>query len=229
MSLFEPRSKNESLVTPSLFDDALHTLMKEQLVRAIGKTLKKPGNGQGCLSLCAAEESCSPLATQDHKSAPPKICLPSLAEKAQERNASGAYTHDPTRTTSSAPPMLEQDIAPADEEQNEKRRRRVSFGGVAPPPPEFFCPISHCLMTEPVTLLNTGITFNRTSMQAWMRTGGRNCPVTGQPLQGWIALESNEKLRLRIVAWVQEQGINFDLLDNAAVLMHQLYRESGSQ
>lgn len=26
-------------------------------------------------------------------------------------------------------------------------------------------------MTEPVTLVNTGITFNRTSMQAWMRTG----------------------------------------------------------
>jgi hypothetical protein len=47
--------------------------------------------------------------------------------------------------------------------------------------------------------------------------------VTGQPLQGWIAMEGNEKLRLRIMAWVQEQGINFDLLDNAAVLMHQLY------
>lgn len=36
-------------------------------------------------------------------------------------------------------------------------------------------------------------------------------------------MEGNEKLRLRIMAWVQEQGINFDLLDNAAVLMHQLY------
>lgn len=66
---------------------------------------------------------------------------------------------------------LEQDTAPKDEEKDEKRRRRLSYGGMAPPPPEFFCPISHCLMTEPVTLLNTGITFNRTSMQAWMRTG----------------------------------------------------------
>ncbi len=75
-----------------------------------------------------------------------------------------------------APCRLEQDIAPADDEQNEKRRRRMSFGGVAPPPPEFFCPISHCLMTEPVTLLNTGITFNRTSMQAWMRTGAASLP-----------------------------------------------------
>lgn len=47
----------------------------------------------------------------------------------------------------------------------------MSYSGNAPPPAEFFCPISHCLMTEPVTLLNTGITFNRTSIQAWMRTG----------------------------------------------------------
>ena len=51
--------------------------------------------------------------------------------------------------------------------------------------------------------------------------------MSGQPLQGWIALESNEKLRLRIVEWVQEQGINFSLLDNAAVLMHQLYVQMG--
>lgn len=60
-----------------------------------------------------------------------------------------------------------------------------------------------------------------------MGAGARTCPVSGQPLQGWIALESNEKLRLRIVEWVQEQGINFSLLDNAAVLMHQLYVQMG--
>jgi hypothetical protein len=47
--------------------------------------------------------------------------------------------------------------------------------------------------------------------------------VTGQPLEGWIALESNEELRKRIKQWVEEQGINFTLLNNAAVLMHQLY------
>ena len=49
-------------------------------------------------------------------------------------------------------------------------QRRGSLGGPSPPPPEFFCPISHCLMMEPVKILNTGVTINRTSAQAWMRT-----------------------------------------------------------
>ena len=50
--------------------------------------------------------------------------------------------------------------------------------------------------------------------------------MTGQPLQGWITLESNEKLRKRIMEWVEEQGIKFSLLDNAAVFMHQLYAQA---
>lgn len=62
-----------------------------------------------------------------------------------------------------------------------------------------------------------------------MAAGARTCPLTGQPLQGWIAVAGNEKLRERIVVWVQQQGINFDLLDNAAVLMHQLYAQLGEE
>ncbi|EIE27275.1 hypothetical protein COCSUDRAFT_55295 [Coccomyxa subellipsoidea C-169] len=223
VSPLEPRSKSDSLPSFSLLDDALHSLMKEQLVRAIGKTLSKPGSIHGSL---AAEEYC-PLDTQRHNSAPVDASAQcSLADSVKERIASGAYTHDPTKSASSAPPMQQQESA-EEETAVDTRRRRMSYSGNAPPPAEFFCPISHCLMTEPVTLLNTGITFNRTSIQAWMRTGARTCPVLGQPLQGWIALESNEKLRLRIVEWVQEQGINFSLLDNAAVLMHQLYVQMG--
>ena len=52
-----------------------------------------------------------------------------------------------------------------------ERNRRHSYAGPAPPPREFFCPLSKCLMIEPVTLLNTGVTLSRTGMQAWLRTG----------------------------------------------------------
>ncbi|KAK9907505.1 hypothetical protein WJX75_004954 [Coccomyxa subellipsoidea] len=219
LSPLEPRTKSDSMPSHALLEDALHSLMKEQLVRAIGKTLNQPRSLPGSM----ADGHC-PRDNQSHKSAPllEATAKRSLADNVKERIASGAYTHDPTETAASAPPLQQQESAPA-EPAVDVRRRRLSYTGSAPPPPEFFCPISHCLMTEPVTLLNTGITFNRTSIQAWMRTGARTCPVTGQPLQGWIAMEGNEKLRLRIMAWVQEQGINFDLLDNAAVLMHQLY------
>ena len=56
-------------------------------------------------------------------------------------------------------------------------RRSVSFeldmtmlAGLPAPPEEFICPLSQCLMTEPVTLINTGVTLQRSSAQKWFRT-----------------------------------------------------------
>ena len=51
--------------------------------------------------------------------------------------------------------------------------------------------------------------------------GSRVCPVTGQELSGWVAMESNEKLRSRVRTWATEQGLNFDLLDSAQALLAQ--------
>ncbi len=45
--------------------------------------------------------------------------------------------------------------------------------------------------------------------------------MTGQELSGWVAMESNEKLRGRIRAWATEQGLNFELLDTAQALLQQ--------
>ena len=60
-------------------------------------------------------------------------------------------------------------------------RRSVSFeldmtmlAGLPAPPEDFVCPLSQCLMTEPVTLINTGVTLQRSSAQKWFRT--RECP-----------------------------------------------------
>ena len=50
-------------------------------------------------------------------------------------------------------------------------KRRHSYACPTTPPREFFCPVSKCLMTEPVLLLNTGVTLSRTALQAWLRTG----------------------------------------------------------
>lgn len=52
--------------------------------------------------------------------------------------------------------------------------------------------------------------------------GSQVCPVTGQALCGWVAMESNDALRERIEQWVAEQGINISLLEKAAVMMHNL-------
>jgi hypothetical protein len=46
--------------------------------------------------------------------------------------------------------------------------------------------------------------------------------VTGRELSGWVAMESNEKLRKRIQAWAAEQGLNFELLDTAAALLQKM-------
>ncbi|KAK4763437.1 hypothetical protein SAY87_012875 [Trapa incisa] len=48
-------------------------------------------------------------------------------------------------------------------------------------PSHFRCPISLDLMKDPVTL-STGITYDRESIEKWIESGNRTCPVTKQPL-----------------------------------------------
>jgi hypothetical protein len=47
-------------------------------------------------------------------------------------------------------------------------------------PAEFICPISHTIMTEPVILLSTGITYELSAIRRWFETstGTPTCPVT---------------------------------------------------
>ena len=45
--------------------------------------------------------------------------------------------------------------------------------GLPQPPDSLLCPVSRCLLTEPVTLLNTGVTLQRASAQKWYRTRER--------------------------------------------------------
>ena len=47
------------------------------------------------------------------------------------------------------------------------------------------------------------------------------CPVTGRQLEGWVVVESNEALRLRIHAWALLCGLDFAQLDSASAALEQ--------
>ena len=49
--------------------------------------------------------------------------------------------------------------------------------GVPVPPHEFICPLTHEIMSDPVTLL-TGMTYDRRSIKNWIDLGHTTCPMT---------------------------------------------------
>ena len=49
--------------------------------------------------------------------------------------------------------------------------------GVPVPPHEFICPLTHEIMSDPVTLL-TGMTYDRHSIKNWIDLGHTTCPMT---------------------------------------------------
>lgn len=69
-------------------------------------------------------------------------------------------------------------------------------------PNHFRCPISLDLMKDPVTL-STGITYDRESIETWLESGNKTCPITNQVL---INLEPipNHTIRRMIQEWCVE-------------------------
>ncbi|PKU76903.1 U-box domain-containing protein 8 [Dendrobium catenatum] len=61
-------------------------------------------------------------------------------------------------------------------------------------PDDFRCPISLEVMTDPV-ILASGHTFERASIQRWIDSGHRTCPVTMLPLPPHSSLIPNHALR----------------------------------
>lgn len=59
---------------------------------------------------------------------------------------------------------------------------------------DFRCPISLEVMTDPV-ILTSGHTFDRASIQRWLDSGNRTCPVTNLPLPPSPPLIPNHALR----------------------------------
>lgn len=69
-------------------------------------------------------------------------------------------------------------------------------------PSHFRCPISLELMKDPVTL-STGITYDRESIEKWIDSGNRTCPITNQALRSLEPIP-NHAIRRMIQDWCVE-------------------------
>ena len=72
-------------------------------------------------------------------------------------------------------------------------------------PEDFRCPISLELMTDPVTV-STGQTYDRSSIQKWLRAGNIICPKTGEKLTS-TELVPNSALRKLIQQFCEDRGV----------------------
>lgn len=72
-------------------------------------------------------------------------------------------------------------------------------------PDDFKCPISLEVMTDPV-ILSSGHTFDRASIQRWLDSGNRTCPVTKMLLPRQPSLIPNHALRSLISTFVGAAG-----------------------
>lgn len=73
-------------------------------------------------------------------------------------------------------------------------------------PEDFRCPISLELMTDPVTV-STGQTYDRVSIEKWLKSGNLVCPKTGEKLTS-IELVPNTSLKKLIHQYCAEYGVS---------------------
>lgn len=73
-------------------------------------------------------------------------------------------------------------------------------------PDDFRCPISLELMTDPVTV-STGQTYDRASIQKWLKAGNTKCPKTGEKLTN-TDLVPNTTLKRLIQQFCADNGIS---------------------
>jgi hypothetical protein len=71
-------------------------------------------------------------------------------------------------------------------------------------PTHFRCPVSLDLMKDPVTL-STGITYDRVSIEKWIESGNKTCPVTNQKLLTF-EITPNHTIRKMIQSWCVENS-----------------------
>ncbi|KAK6122975.1 hypothetical protein DH2020_043274 [Rehmannia glutinosa] len=73
-------------------------------------------------------------------------------------------------------------------------------------PEDFRCPISLELMTDPVTV-STGQTYDRVSIQKWLKSGNMICPKTGEKLTS-TEMVPNTSLKKLIQQFCAEYGVS---------------------
>nr|GMD83104.1 U-box domain-containing protein 8 [Ipomoea batatas] len=88
-------------------------------------------------------------------------------------------------------------------------------------PDDFRCPISLEIMSDPV-ILSSGHTFDRSSIQRWLDSGHRTCPITNLPISDPPCLIPNHALRSLIsnytlVSLPRDSAIRRRLSESGAV------------
>lgn len=73
-------------------------------------------------------------------------------------------------------------------------------------PEDFRCPISLEIMSDPV-ILSSGHTFDRSSIQRWLDSGHRTCPITKLPLADHPSLIPNHALRSLISSYTRNLSL----------------------
>ncbi|KAG7355177.1 U-box domain containing protein [Nitzschia inconspicua] len=71
-------------------------------------------------------------------------------------------------------------------------------------PEEFICPLTLCVMKDPV-VSNDGINYDRTAIVKWLAKGNQSCPLTRQPMK-LSSLAPDNRLRKCIQHWRARQG-----------------------
>lgn len=95
-------------------------------------------------------------------------------------------------------------------------------------PVDFRCPISLEIMSDPV-ILSSGHTFDRSSIQRWLDSGHRTCPITKLPLPPHPSLIPNHALRSLISNYTLPSSTKSELpqdADNSQALVTTLTSRS---
>ncbi|WZY84599.1 hypothetical protein YC2023_030983 [Brassica napus] len=87
-----------------------------------------------------------------------------------------------------------------------RRHKSLSEANI---PADFWCPITLELMRDPVVVF-TGQTYDRESIDLWIKSGHTTCPKTGQVLKH-TNLIPNSALKNLIVMWCRNQKILFEI------------------
>ncbi|KAG7359214.1 U-box domain containing protein [Nitzschia inconspicua] len=70
-------------------------------------------------------------------------------------------------------------------------------------PEEFVCPLTLCVMKDPV-VSKDGINYDRTAIVQWLAKGNQSCPLTRQPMK-LSSLAPDNRLRKCIQQWRASQ------------------------
>jgi U-box domain len=95
--------------------------------------------------------------------------------------------------------------------QDDVRRDDDDDCSVQTTPDEFVCPISLCVMKDPV-VSKTGQNYDRQAILQWLNRGNDSCPLTRQPLKPSL-LVPNHHLKRNILKWKMDRQV-FDFDDD---------------